>query len=60
MKKLGMIVGAAARLLTLTGCDVVQGGGCNQVGSRHTNKDGTKFECIRNVDTGRGFWRANP
>jgi len=47
----------AVVFLGAAGCgDVGQGGGCNQVGSKHTNKDGTKFTCVKNQDTGKGYW----
>lgn len=62
MKRLIIAVTATALTFTLTACngDVTQGTSCDQIGSKHTNKDGTPFVCQRNVDTGKGFWRANP
>lgn len=60
MKRLIIAVTAAALTLTITACDVTPGTSCQPIGSRHTNEDGTPFVCQRNVDTGKGFWRANP
>lgn len=60
MRNAKIVLGAAVLALALAACDQTPGTSCDQVGSRHTNKDGTVLECIRNVDTGKGFWRANP
>ena len=56
MKKIGTWIGAAALALVLTGCDVTQGSSCSQVGSQTTNKDGTLYTCVKNTQTGKGFW----
>jgi hypothetical protein len=56
LKTLGAAIGVVAMTLTVAGCDVTQGGACNQIGSQHTNKDGTLFTCAKNQDTGKGYW----
>lgn len=51
-----MALGAAVLSLALVGCDVGSGGSCDQIGSQHTNKDGTLYTCAKNVQTGKGYW----
>lgn len=49
-------LGFVVLAMTLTACEVTQGGACNQVGSQHTNKDGTLYTCTENPNTGKGYW----
>lgn len=39
------------------GLNVFQGGACAPIGKIHTNTNGDRYSCIKNVDTGNGFWR---
>lgn len=55
-----IVIGAAMLALALAACDPTPGTHCDQLGSKHTKKDGTVMVCIKNVDTGKNFWRENP
>lgn len=56
MKRTAIMIGTVVLVLTLSACDVAPGGACNQIGSQHTNKDGTLFTCAENLNTGKGYW----
>lgn len=43
-------------MLALTGCDVDEADYCDQVGSQHTNKDGTRFTCKTGLYPDGGYW----
>lgn len=47
----------AVVFLGAAGCgNVTSGGACDQIGSQHTNEDGTLYTCVKNTQTGKGFW----
>lgn len=56
MRRTTIGICAAVLALTLAACDVGSGGACDQIGSQHTNKDGTLFTCAKNQTTGKGYW----
>lgn len=56
-RRIGLGLLSVAVVLGLSACkDVTETDACDQVGSEHTNEDGTKFKCIINPNNGKGFW----
>jgi len=56
MRNTMMVIGFIAACLFSSGCDVAQGGPCDQIDSTATNKDGQVFTCVKNRTTGKGYW----
>jgi hypothetical protein len=48
---------AVVLALVLAGCDITPGGRCDQLGSKHTNKNGYSYTC--SDVGGKRIWRQD-